>query len=86
MNESFKKSIGLLGLSIVITACASKTERQFVAGCQSGGVDADVCHCVYDKLVDKYGEKDFEDKLYTLYQTQEFQLDMVKSSLQCMKE
>jgi hypothetical protein len=71
---------------LLLGGCASKTERQFVAGCQSGGVDADVCHCVYDKLVDKYGEKDFEDKLYTLYQTQEFQQDMVKSSLQCMKE
>lgn len=71
---------------LLLGGCASKTERQFVAGCKSGGVEADVCECVYDKLVDKYGEKDFEDKLYTLYQTEAFQHDMVNSSLQCMKE
>lgn len=73
---------------LLLGGCASKTERQFIAGCKSGGVEADVCECVYDRLVDKYGEKNFKDeeRLFALYQTESFQHDMVHNSLQCMKE
>lgn len=71
---------------LLLGGCASKTERQFIAGCKSGGVEGDACHCIYDKLVDKYGEEGFANNLYTLSQTEAFQHDMVNTSLQCMKE
>ncbi|RYY78293.1 MAG: hypothetical protein EOO69_11245 [Moraxellaceae bacterium] len=77
-------SIMLLGTAV--SGCASKTERQFVSGCESTGVDEDICECVFDKLEDKYGEDDLKHSLYTMNQTERFQHDMLNSTMQCMQE
>lgn len=68
------------------SGCASKTERQFISGCKTGGIDGSTCSCIYDKLEDKYGEDGLKNNLYTLQQTESFQMDMVNVSYQCMKE
>ena len=79
-------SILIISCALLSMGCASKTEREFLGGCQSTGMDRSVCKCVYKKLEDKYGEERFKSNLYTLSQTESFQNDMVQSSLQCIQE
>ena len=79
-------SLALIILTLMIAGCASKTERQFISGCKTGGIDGSTCSCIYDKLEDKYGEDGLKNNLYTLQQTESFQMDMVNVSYQCMKE
>ena len=79
-------SLALISLALMTAGCASKTERQFISGCKTGGIDGSTCSCIYDKLEDKYGEDGLKNNLYTLQQTESFQMDMVNVSYQCMKE
>ncbi|HFF2654494.1 TPA: hypothetical protein ACGCCX_002393 [Acinetobacter nosocomialis] len=79
-------SLVLISLVMMTAGCASKTERQFISGCKTGGIDGNTCSCIYDKLEDKYGEDGLKNNLYTLQQTESFQRDMVNVSYQCMKE
>lgn len=79
-------SLALISLVMMTAGCASKTERQFISGCKTGGIDGSTCSCIYDKLENKYGEDALKENLYTLQQTESFQGDMVNISYQCMKE
>ena len=79
-------SLALISLVMMTAGCASKTERQFISGCKTGGIDGSTCSCIYDKLENKYGEDGLKENLYTLQQTESFQMDMVNVSYQCMKE
>jgi len=79
-------SLVLISLALMTTGCASKTERQFISGCKTGGIDGSTCSCIYDRLEDKYGEDNLKSNLYTLQQTESFQMDLVNISYQCMKE
>ena len=79
-------SLALISLVMMTAGCASKTERQFISGCKTGGIDGNTCSCIYDKLENKYGEDGLKENLYTLQQTESFQRDMVNISYQCMKE
>ena len=79
-------SLVLISLALITTGCASKAERQFISGCKTGGIDVSTCSCIYDRLEDKYGEDDLKSNLYTLQQTESFQMDLVNISYQCMKE
>ena len=79
-------SLVLISVALMASGCASKTERQFISGCKTGGIDGSTCSCIYDKLEDKYGEDGLKNNLYTLQQTESFQRDMVNVSYQCMKE
>ena len=79
-------SLALISLVMMTAGCASKTERQFISGCKTGGIDSSTCSCIYDKLENKYGEDGLKENIYTLQQTESFQMDMVNVSYQCMKE
>ena len=79
-------SLVLISLVMMTAGCASKTERQFISGCKTGGIDGSTCSCIYDKLEKKYGEDGLKENIYTLQQTESFQMDMVNVSYQCMKE
>ncbi|WP_296279371.1 hypothetical protein [uncultured Acinetobacter sp.] len=79
-------SLVLISLALMITGCASKAERQFISGCKTGGIDGSTCSCIYDKLEKKYGEDGLKENIYTLQQTESFQMDLVNISYQCMKE
>ena len=79
-------SLIVVSVAFFLSACASKTERQFISGCKTGGIDGSTCSCIYDKLENKYGEDGLKENLYTLQQTESFQMDMVNVSYQCMKE
>lgn len=79
-------SLVLISIALMASGCASKTERQFISGCKTGGIDGSTCSCIYDKLEDKYGEDGLKNNLYTLQQTESFQMDMVNVSYQCIKE
>lgn len=79
-------SLVLISLTLMTTGCASKAERQFISGCKTGGIDGSTCSCIYNRLEDKYGEDDLKSNLYTLQQTESFQMDLVNISYQCMKE
>lgn len=82
----FHVILALTSMLLMLTGCASKTERQFISGCKTGGIDSSTCSCIYDKLEGKYGEDGLKNNLYTLQQSESFQMDMVNSSYQCMKE
>lgn len=79
-------SLIVVSVALLASGCASKTERQFISGCKTGGIDGSICSCIYDKLENKYGEDGLKENLYTLQQTESFQRDMVNISYQCMKE
>jgi len=79
-------SLIVVSVALLASGCASKTERQFISGCKTGGIDGSTCSCIYDKLESKYGEDGLKNNLYTLQQTESFQMDMVNVSYQCMKE
>jgi predicted secreted Zn-dependent protease len=79
-------SLALISLVMMTAGCASKTERQFISGCKTGGIDGSTCSCIYDKLENKYGEDGLKENIYTLQQTESFQTDMINVSYQCMKE
>ena len=79
-------SLVLISVALMASGCASKTERQFISGCKTGGIDGSTCSCIYDKLENKYGEDGLKENIYTLQQTESFQMDMVNVSYQCMKE
>lgn len=79
-------SLVLISFALIATGCASKAERQFISGCKTGGIDGSTCSCIYDRLEDKYGEDGLKENIYTLQQTESFQMDMVNVSYQCMKE
>lgn len=79
-------SLALISLVMMTAGCASKTERQFISSCKTGGIDGSTCSCIYDKLENKYGEDGLKENIYTLQQTESFQMDMVNVSYQCMKE
>ena len=79
-------SLVLISVALMASGCASKTERQFISGCKTGGIDGSTCSCIYDKLENKYGEDGLKENIYTLQQTESFQRDMVNISYQCMKE
>ena len=79
-------SLALISLVMMTAGCASKTERQFISGCKTGGIDSSTCSCIYDKLEKEYGEDGLKENIYTLQQTESFQMDMVNVSYQCMKE
>ena len=79
-------SLVLISIALMASGCASKTERQFISGCKTGGIDGSTCSCIYDKLEKKYGEGGLKENIYTLQQTESFQMDMVNVSYQCMKE
>ena len=79
-------SFALISLVMMTAGCASKTERQVISGCKTGGIDSSTCSCIYDKLENKYGEDGLKENIYTLQQTESFQTDMINVSYQCMKE
>ena len=79
-------SLIVVSSALLASGCASKTERQFISGCKTGGIDGSTCSCIYDKLENKYGEDGLKENIYTLQQTESFQMDMVNVSYQCMKE
>ena len=79
-------SLAFITLALMASGCASKTERQFISGCKTGGINDSTCSCIYDKLEKKYGEGGLKENIYTLQQTESFQMDMVNVSYQCMKE
>lgn len=79
-------SILIISCSLMTLGCASKSEREFVSGCQSTGMERSACKCAYKKLESKYGEEGLKNNLYTLSQTESFQYDLMQSGLQYMKE
>ena len=84
---NIQSSMLLISISMMsLAGCASKTERQFISGCKTGGIEGDVCECIYDKLEKKYGEDDLKNNIYTLDQSERFQRDMANTAYQCMKE
>lgn len=79
-------SILIISYSLLTLGCASKSEREFISGCQSTGMERSACKCAYKKLENKYGEEGLKNNLYTLSQTESFQYDLMQSGLQCMRE
>lgn len=73
-------------LGTAVSGCASETERQFVSGCESGGVGQSTCECIYDKLEDKYGEDALQENMYAISSNGTFERDVVHSSMQCRDE
>ncbi|MCX5468860.1 hypothetical protein [Acinetobacter nematophilus] len=83
---NIQTSILIITCSLLTLGCASKSEREFISGCQSTGMDRSACKCAYKKLESKYGEDGLKNNLYTLTQSESFQYDLMQSGLQCLKE
>lgn len=84
-----KTSLFITSITFIIfllTGCASKSERQFISGCQTTGMEHSACKCIYKKLESKYGEDELKNNLYTIPQSEYFQYDLLQNGLQCMKE
>ena len=79
-------SILIITCSLLTLGYASKSEREFISGCQSTGMDRSTCKCAYKKLESKYGEDSLKNNLYTLTQSESFQYDLMQSGLQCLRE
>ncbi|MFW1944205.1 hypothetical protein ACG93R_11945 [Acinetobacter guillouiae] len=79
-------SILIISCLLLTLGCTSKSEREFISGCQSTGMERSACKCAYKKLESKYGEEGLKNNLYTLSQTESFQYDLMQSGLQCMRE
>ena len=79
-------SILIISCSLLTLGCASKSEREFISGCQSTGMERSACKYAFKKLESKYGEEGLKNNLYTLSQTESFQYDLMQSGLQCMRE
>ena len=79
-------SILIISCLLLTLGCASKSEREFISGCQSTGMERSACKCAYKKLESKYGEEGLKNNLYTLSQTESFQYDLMQSGLHCMRE
>lgn len=89
MGEQMKTSLLITSTIfsvLLFSGCISKSERQFISGCQSSGMERSACKCAYKKLESKYGEDELKNNLYTLHQSEAFQYDLLQSGLQCMKE
>jgi hypothetical protein len=52
----------LLASALLLTACASKAEKDFITACKSTGVSGSECSCAYKKL-EKYYSPEVMDKL-----------------------
>ena len=62
---NIQSSMLLVSISMMsLAGCASKIERQFISGCKTGGIEGDVCECIYDKLEKKYGEDDLKNNIW----------------------
>lgn len=53
--------VGLLSLGLV--ACGNAHKKQFVQACSHGmgGVEGEICECIYDKAIDFYGKDQMDD-------------------------
>lgn len=73
--------------AISLTACESKSKRDFNAGCQSGGTDRSTCSCVYDKLEAHYSsqfmEQLGEQQVSQLDLPQDFSEQMLRAAQAC---
>lgn len=64
----FKPRVGLLRPALILasamllSACASKAEKDFTTACKSTGVSSSECSCAYKKL-EKYYSPEVMDKL-----------------------
>ena len=56
-------SLALISFVMMTAGCASKTERQFISGCKTGGIDSSTCSCIYDKLEKEYGEDGLKENI-----------------------
>ena len=84
--KNYLAILSILFLTGVVSGCASKSEREFVKGCKMGGADSSTCECVFEKIEDQYGADRLEEKFYIISQTREFQEEIVRYGMQCMKE
>jgi len=70
-----------------LSACASRAEREFKNGCESGGATSSQCSCIYDKMKDHY-HSDVMDKFgeNAWAMPNDFIDVMAQSALQCRAE
>ena len=61
---NIQTSILIISCSLLTLGCSSKTERDFLSGCQSAGMERSACECVYEKL-EKNMEKSISRKIFT---------------------
>ena len=59
-------SLIVVSVALLASGCASKTERQFISGCKTGGINDSTCSCIYDKLEKKYGSDEAVWEKYPL--------------------
>ena len=83
----------ITSVTLSVSACGDPPgKRAFMEGCESvnGGLSRKECKCVYNKLEEKYGEKELEqlnrfpDK-YSKKQIDAVLEDSIKAAVLCLK-
>lgn len=81
-----KFKIGLASITLLlISACTSKAEQQFVIGCVETGGREDLCECTYEKLAEVYPKETF-NKIEKGYVPSDFMEKMPQAVLLCRAE
>lgn len=86
MDENKPSKIVLLLLTMwALSACTSKTERDYMKGCAANGAPKELCECSYEKIEEMYPEEIFNN-LEKGYIPADFMDKMVIASEQCVAE
>ena len=77
----------VLALSLVLTGCGDKNEREFIRGCKAGGGSTTVCGCIWDELKPQYqgGELEKMHQQYG-YIPPHFMDNLLKAAQRCQKK
>ncbi len=78
--------IFMTGIALMMLgACASKAEREYVRGCVANGASTDLCECSYEKLQEFYPEEIFNN-IEKGYLPPDIMNKMVESIQMCVTE
>ena len=84
--KTYLTILSILFLTGAVSGCASKNESKYVNGCKMGGAESSSCEKKNEKIEKQYGTDRLEEKFYIISQTAEFQDEIVRYGMQCMKE
>ena len=82
--NKFAKILLLLTIG-ALSACTSKSERDYMSGCVANGAPKELCECSYEKIKGMYSEDDF-NKIEKGYVPADFMDKMVESTKLCVLE
>lgn len=84
MKRSY--GFGIVLLSILLVACGSKYEDDFIRGCTSTGAKEAVCSCAFEHVHEVFTDEDLDHMQRTMEMPPSYQHVMVNAVLACRNE